>query len=205
MLGLALHLAGSDLIINDTLLEDLIQQKYPRLNLTDFEQKMGVNEIPVLKVVQQLLKLDENQNLDIKLSNCNLPILQDEICCPLPGESILAKVTRKGDLELHSLHCNKNKTIGLDKLIPVIILNDTETPFLAKLIITIHNQPGVFSKLSSIIAERQINMEEIFQERHDNHALVIVRLTISVNSNKEVEDLLTTVAENDFVLKAMRA
>jgi guanosine-3',5'-bis(diphosphate) 3'-pyrophosphohydrolase len=204
LLGLALHLSESELIADDETLQALIKRNYKRLTLADFEQKIGVNEIPVLKVVKELLNIAEDEPVQIKLSNCNLPIIQDDACCPLPHETILAKITRKGELELHRSSCTKNRAIGLDKLIPVTILNDTKMEFLSKLSITIDNLPGTFNKLSSIIAERQINMEEIFQERRENHALVVVRLTITTHSAKEIDDLLTSVAEHDFIIKAVR-
>ncbi len=204
LLGLALHMAGSEIIADDEAIQALIKRNYKRLTIADFEQKIGVNEIPVLKVVKELLGVAEDEPLPIKLTNCNLPIIQDDACCPLPDEIILAKVTRKGELELHRDSCAKNRAIGLDKLTTVTILNDNEMEFLAKVSITIDNLPGTFSKLSSIIAERQINMEEIFQERRENHALVVVRLTITTHSSKEIDDLLTSIAENDFVIKVVR-
>lgn len=206
LLNIGLHIAGSDTVVTDELLENLINTQYAeRFNLTDFEQKIGVNEIPALKIVSELLDINAGKPLKLKLSNCNLPIIQDDICCPLPDEKIYAKLTRKGELELHSYDCRKNKTIGLDKLVPAILINDTEAQFLSKLTITIDNLPGVFNKLSAIIAERQINMEEIFQERSDNHTVVVVKLTISVSTAKEVDDLLSSIAENDFVIKATRS
>jgi guanosine-3',5'-bis(diphosphate) 3'-pyrophosphohydrolase len=204
LLNLGLHMSGSDLILNEELLQNFVTTHYPRLTLSDFEQKIGVNEIPVLKVVRELLKLKPDEVLVISLSHCNLIIIQDDVCCPLADETILGKITRKGELELHNHRCPKNKTIGLDKLIPITIINDTERLFLSKLIVTVNNVPGVFSKLSAIIAERQINMEEIFQERHENNTLVNVRLTVSTKSAKEIEDLLSCIAENDFVLKVVR-
>lgn len=204
LLSQGLYMAGSDLVANDDCLQAFITEAYPRLNLADFEQKLGVNEIPALKVVRELLKLDANSPLVIKLSHCNIPVIQDDLCCPLPDEEILAKITRKGELELHRFNCLKNKAIGLDKLAHVTIINDTDTNFLSKLVITIDNLPGIFSKLSAIIAERQINMEEIFQERHENHALVSVRLTISSHSATEIDDLISSIAEHDFVIKIVR-
>ncbi len=204
LLNIGLHMAGSDIIAGEEVLQNFVKIHYPRLTLADFEQKIGVNEIPVLKAVRELLKTGPEEALTIKLSQCNLPILQDDVCCPLPDELIFGKITRKGEFELHSRRCPKNKTIGLDKLVLVNIINDTEVYFLSKLVISIDNVPGVFNKLSAIIAERQINMEEIFQERHENHALVNIRLTISTKSAREMEDLLSSIAENDFVFKIVR-
>lgn len=204
LIRLGLNIAGSDLDASDELLHEYVKKKYRRLALDDFEQKIGINEIPVLKVVRELINLPDEDSLPIKLSNCNLPIIQDELCCPLPDEIILGKINRKGELELHRNNCRKNKAIGLDKLVSITILNDTNMEFLSKVMITIDNLPGTFNKLSSIIAERQINMEEIFQERHENHNLVNVRLTITSHSSKEIDELLASVIEHDFVVKATR-
>lgn len=204
LLSHALTLVGSELIASEEVLERFVKKNYPRISLADFEQKIGVNEIPVLKVVRELIGLADDSVLNIKLSNCNLTIVQDDACCPLPDEVILAKITRKGEFELHRTSCRKNRTIGLDKLVSVTITNDTEMEFISKILITIDNLPGTFNKLASIIAERQINMEEIFQERHENHALVNVRLTITSHSAKEIDELLANVVDNDFVIKAVR-
>ncbi|MEN9946598.1 MAG: hypothetical protein RLZZ293_984, partial [Pseudomonadota bacterium] len=124
LLNLALQMAGSELIANEHLLLPFIKHYYPQLSLIDFEQKIGSNEIPALKVASDLINQSSSQPLIIKLSNCNLPIIQDEACYPLPEEIILAKITRNGELELHRANCAKNRAIGLNKLINVIIHND---------------------------------------------------------------------------------
>jgi (p)ppGpp synthase/HD superfamily hydrolase len=197
-------MVGSEIIATEDVLAKFVKANYPRLSLEDFEQKVGINEIPALKVVRELIGLPAESILNIKLSNCNLTIIQDDTCCPLPDEVILAKITRKGEVELHRSSCRKNRALGLDKLVSVTITNDTEMEFISKILITIDNLPGTFNKLASIIAERQINMEEIFQERHENHALVNVRLTITSHSAKEIDELLANVVDNDFVIKAVR-
>ena len=205
LLNLGLQCMGYNEDLDEYKITELMNNFYPKLNLEDFKQKLGVNEIPVLKVVREFLQIPREIPLVAKISNCNLPILQDEICCPLPDEHILAKITRKGELELHTEKCHKNRAIGLDKLSLITIINDTHRHFLAKLTILIKNLPGTFNKLSAIIASRQINMEEIFQERHENHDLVVVRLTITANSALQIEELLIVIAENDFVITATRA
>jgi GTP pyrophosphokinase/guanosine-3',5'-bis(diphosphate) 3'-pyrophosphohydrolase len=204
LLSNGLTMVGSEIIATEDVLAKFVKANYPRLSLEDFEQKVGINEIPALKVVRELIGLPAESILNIKLSNCNLTIIQDDTCCPLPDEVILAKITRKGEVELHRSSCRKNRALGLDKLVSVTITNDTEMEFISKILITIDNLPGTFNKLASIIAERQINMEEIFQERHENHALVNVRLTITSHSAKEIDELLANVVDNDFVIKAVR-
>ncbi|RTL00088.1 MAG: bifunctional (p)ppGpp synthetase/guanosine-3',5'-bis(diphosphate) 3'-pyrophosphohydrolase [Proteobacteria bacterium] len=204
LLNKGLQIAGYSDSFDNSSLKNAIEENYPRVEYADLMQKLGAGDIPVLRVVQTLLKLTSNQPLSLTLSNCSIPILQDEVCCPLPGETILARLTRRGKLELHRERCNKNKLIGLDNLTPVTIINDNETKFLAKVMIVIDNLPGTFSKLSIIIAERKINMEEIFQERTEDHAHVVARLTITTHALSEIDDLLNNLSEHDFVIKAVR-
>lgn len=204
LLTKGLQLVGYSSPTDNTSLKNAIAENYPRLEYDELMQKIGSGDISALRVVQTLLKLSEEQAPTIYLSNCNLPILQDEVCCPLPGETILARLTRRGKLELHRERCNKNKLIGLDNLTPVTIINNNETKFLAKVMIVIDNLPGTFSKLSIIIAERKINMEEIFQERTEDHAHVVARLTITTHDLSEIDDLLNDISEHDFVIKAVR-
>ncbi|MEN9945952.1 MAG: hypothetical protein RLZZ293_338, partial [Pseudomonadota bacterium] len=73
-----------------------------------------------------------------------------------------------------------------------------------KVSVALDNSPGTFNKLSAIIAERQINIEEIFQERQENQNIVVTCLTITTRSALEVDDLLANIAEHDFVIKAIR-
>ncbi len=205
LLQLGLQLTNTDANIDDNSFQQFITGNYGKIELEDFKQKLGTNEIPILKVVRDINQFAKDSSLIIHLSDCHCPLLQDEVCCPLPEERVLAKITRTGELEVHSEKCHKNRAIGYDKLVPIWLVNDIEQEFLAKLVIIIKNQPGTFTKLSAIMAKRQINMEEIFQERHENHSLVVVRLTITTHSAIEIEDLLLSISDNDFVVSATRA
>lgn len=202
LLSLGLRITGSTLIVNEENLTEFIALNYPRLNYDELMQKIGTVEIPVLKVVHQILNLADEDVIQIKLSHCTLPIKQDDECYPLPGEDTLARITRKGELELHFAKCTRKKIIGLENLTSVIIVNDNGTEFLSKVMVIVHNLPGTFNKLSSIIAERKINMEEIHQERSEDHKQVVVKLTISTHSVLEVEALIANLEEHDFVVKA---
>lgn len=202
LLSLGLRITGSTLIVNEENLTEFIALNYPRLNYDELMQKIGTVEIPVLKVVHQILNLADEDVIQMKLSDCTLPIKQDDECCPLPGEDTLARITRKGELELHFAKCTRKKVIGLENLTYVTIINDNGTEFLSKVMVVIHNLPGTFNKLSSIIAERKINMEEIHQERSEDHKHVVVKLTISTHSVLEVEALIANLEEHDFVVKA---
>lgn len=203
LLTLGLHISGKDMIIDQMSFDEFIAQHYPNLSFDELMQKIGTIEIPVLKVVHQVLGLQTESPININLSRCILPILQDDECCPLPGENTLARITRKGELELHFTKCSRKRTIGLDNLTSVTIVNDNGSEFLSKILVVIDNTPGTFNKLSSIIAERKINIEEIHQDRTEDHKHVITKLIITIHDINEVESLIANISEHDFVVKAV--
>lgn len=204
-LNQGLLIAGHDTMVDKESLSDFVSKNYRNMTVENFLQEVGSSEIPVLTAVHSFLDLEKNEAIRINLSRCSkTPIVQDDSCYPLPDEEIYATLNRAGELEIHRTKCHKVRTLGLDKLTKVTIINDIANELLASVIITISNLPGTFSKLSGILAERKINMEEIHQDRSTIQDQVVVRLTITTHSSNEVNNLLDHLSEYDFVISAYR-
>lgn len=204
-LNQGLLIAGYDTMIDKEFLVGYVNKNYRSMTVDDFLQQVGSSEIPVLTAVHSFLGLEKDEAIRINMSLCsNTPIVQDDSCYPLPDEEILAHLNRNGELEIHRTKCPKLRSIGLDKLTKVSIINDTGNELLANVIITINNSPGTFSKLSGVIAERKINLEEIHQDRSTTQDRVVVRLTITTHSVNEINNLLQHLLEYDFVINAYR-
>ena len=92
--GLAMT-GHSDLVNNR--LDEFISKNYPRSNHDEFLQRIGSGDLSVLNVVEQYT----GKQIEIHLSKCIIPIIQDIKCYPVPGEEILARINRRGELELH--------------------------------------------------------------------------------------------------------
>lgn len=195
--GLAMT-GHSDLVNNR--LDEFISKNYPRSNHDEFLQRIGSGDLSVLNVVEQYT----GKQIEIHLSKCIIPIIQDIKCYPVPGEEILARINRRGELELHYNKCTKLKSLGVDNFTAVTIINDIEKEFLSKIILFIDNQSGVFNKLSAILAERKINMEEIHQERSEDTDHNELHLTITTHSVLEINNLLESLRNAPFVIQAIR-
>ncbi len=201
LINYALEALGSSSIINQTQLTKVANDYYPRLTADELEHCVGVGSISPLSVAKHILDVSENLPVDIKLSNClHLSVVQDLSCYPLPNEKILAKITRNGELIMHKLNCKQNKSIGLDNLTFVHILNDTERVFLTKIYVVLKNIPGTFTRFSGIIAEKNINIVELTQEV-STEEFATVTTTLGVININQIEDLCDTLCEVDFVEK----
>ena len=203
LLKLGLSIFSKEHINDESLLNKICQTHYHKLSNIELEHEIGIGSIPVLHVIRHILNIDNKmQAMTINISKCDIPIVQDNICLALPGDDIMAHITRNGELHIHRNQCKQNRHIGLDNLTFVHIINDTEQTFLSKISLNLINRPGVFTKFTAIIGEKNINMEEISQESFIGFARVLI--TMSVHSLAQIDDLITTLSNLDYVENVMR-
>ena len=201
LVNLGLSLFKPEVIVDDELFKRLITTYYPKLTLADLQHRIGMGEIPVLEIVKKILNVDEEQALKIILSQCKLPIVQDEHCLPLPGDKILAKITRQGELLLHLTNCKVARTSGLDNLTIIHIINDTGRNFSIKIKASISNITGTFAKVTGVIGEKGINIIELAQASVSGDTAAI-SATLGVKSLDEADDLIDALLSKDFIQKA---
>jgi GTP pyrophosphokinase/guanosine-3',5'-bis(diphosphate) 3'-pyrophosphohydrolase len=200
LINLGLELFEPRASVDETILAKLVETHYPRLTVAELEHRVGIGNIPTLEVVKQILAYPKEEVQNIRLSLCQLPILQDLNCMPLPGEKILAKISRHGELVLHKPTCKQTKHLGLENLTLVHIINDTNKMFSSKIQALISNKPGTFTKFAAIIAEKDINIEELAQEIYTEE-FAFVRATLGVSSLTQIEELQAIFKITDFIEK----
>lgn len=202
LLNLGLSMVESDIAINDSILKEIIEQGKYNFPIDEFEQKLGIGDIGVLRVIKQLNNQDLNQAISIKLSNCSSKPLNNNCCYPVADEEVLARITPQGQLELHVDGCRKCNAIGYNKFTKAIIINNTEHKFWAHILVLINNSAGVLAKIAGIVAKHNINMERIMQEIGDDH--VAVDLILSLNNYHELSALTQELSELEAVNEVIR-
>jgi (p)ppGpp synthase/HD superfamily hydrolase len=206
------------------ILDKLIHKHYPKSTMADMLHNVGIGKISALEVAKYILGHTKNDILPIKLSKCHLPnfntsdttdtvdstvtvnttiapiihIIQDPECLPLPGDTILAKLTKQKDLLLHTQTCKQNKNIGLDNLTLVHIINDRSKVFFAKIQALISNDLGTFTKFAGLIAKQKINIIELTQEAQTKESASI-NATLGVYNRREIDELITILSKTNFV------
>jgi len=192
---------GNPQQISPAQLHDIAQKYHNNISSDELKHQVATTTLSALNVAKQLLNLDITQTVQIKLSDCgDVNITQDDLCLALPGENVLARVTRSGDMIIHRLDCKQNKTTKLDNLAFVHIINDTQRLFLAKIHVDLFDIPGTFTKFSGIIAAMNINIVELLQQvATKEHATVSA--TIGVYDIRQVHNLFDTLNNSDFVDK----
>lgn len=200
LIAAVVHLFDQKIKINDKILGEVVATHYPRMSLDELKHQIGVGNISALNLAKQILAYPTDKILDIRLSNCPLNIIQDDLCFALPGEPILARVTRHNELLVHRTNCKQINKQGLDNWTFVHIINDIDKNFATMVEALVLNQPGTFNKATKLIAKQNINIIELTQATYtDEFALVSAKL--GVKNLKQVEDLVLKLTKQDFIGK----
>jgi GTP diphosphokinase / guanosine-3',5'-bis(diphosphate) 3'-diphosphatase len=199
LINSALALMNSQMTVNEQALEKLIPNYYPRLSVGELERLIGNSSIPTLEVTKQLLNVPKHEAINIYLSKCSLPVIQDPNCLAIPGDNLLVRMTRHGELLLHSQNCKQLRSgVGLENFTLAHIINDTGQIFWVKLGALLVNEPGTFSKFATLISEQNINILELNQE-NQNDEEAFINATLGVTNLTKVEELLDILRATAFI------
>ncbi len=106
----------------------------------------------------------------IRLASC---------CDPLPGDPIIGYISRGRGVTVHTLDCPNVKNMEPERLIDVNWDNEEEQAFTAKVHITGKNEKGFLAKITSLLADEGINLQEgHFQTTVDGRVSFDVQLEV---------------------------
>ena len=202
LLNIGLSIFEPEKKIDDNILQKLIEEYYPRLNIEELKHLVGTGQLPVLELIKKTLGFNPSVTLEINLSQCKMPVIQDDHCLALPGEKILASITRQGQLLLHNINCKVARSNGLENLTFILIINDTGRRFASQIQVLISNEPGTFATLSGAMGQKGINIIELTQASYTDE-VASISAKIGVKSLMEVQDLIKLFHEKDFIHKAI--
>ncbi|MGB9749716.1 MAG: RelA/SpoT family protein [Caldisericia bacterium] len=130
-------------------------------------------------VKEELEKKDKGVILERKIKTSNkfgvtIPEIKGDVlitlakcCTPIPGDEIIGYITKGRGVVVHRRDCKNLLSIlgnvdnSLDKLVKVEWLSDVKILYPVKINIHIKDEPGVLSKIVSIIAKYNYNIESV--------------------------------------------
>ena len=189
--------------ITDDVLDEITKKYYPKLSSEEIKHKIGTGNLSILNLVKKICNHQLDEPLVINLSKCNnIKVFQDDLCLPLPGDKVLAKITLQGELLIHRTSCKLTNQLGLDNLTSALIINDIDYVFASKIQFFILNQRGAIARLSAVIADRNINIIEL-SHSVTTKDLGVIDITMGVRERSEVENLVEALLAKEYIKKAI--
>ena len=146
------------------------------------------------------IKLDGVDNCLFRLSNC---------CHPIPNDDIIGFITRGGGVSVHRISC-KNVPSNIEsckepgRWIKVSWSDSFSGPFLVSLEIISENKNNILSELTLQLYHLKIKVNSI-NSRDINNNKIITMLTISINSQEQLNAVISTISQVSGIISIKRA
>jgi GTP pyrophosphokinase len=208
--------------MKDVNLESL-SQKFPYKNLDELYLALGIGDIGIGKVVNQLnINGQAQDDLDLEdyISEDSIPITfgEDEIsvlglsgllttmakCCkPAPGDDIVGYITRGRGATIHRQDCpNILRVTDRERLVRVT-WGEHKNTYPVAVELKAFDRDGLMRDVSTLIAEEGINMRSVnVSVNGKNRALF--NLTLEVKDVGELSRVLTKLENLPNILEARR-
>jgi len=185
------------------------------LNLTNEEElylALGQAQITPSGVLSALKK-PEQETLTISpprakgetVSTDGLIMRMAKCCHPLPGDEIVGYVTQGKGITIHRSNCPNVKNFAPQRLLEVNWPQGSKKElYISRLSVLVLNQPGVLKDITALIAEENINIQEI-KAFPLSSAFAKIIILLEARNSQEVSYLINKLASLKVVQEITRA
>ncbi len=189
-----LHLGFSK---EDDLFENIGLKKInPQSILTFLEPQKDIKkkESEIQPKSEFVITIDGTSNFDIKLAKC---------CSPVAGDEIIGYISKSGIIMIHRIDCENIVKLGYDSE-RLIKAQWQESRKKVKTILTIYAKDtiGLISKISSAIANLNINITDFKMKKHLENDIFL--LEIEVSSITEINECINALSKEPSIIKVER-
>ena len=122
-----------------------------------------------------------------RLANC---------CCPLPGDEIVGFISRGKGAIVHRADCQnigRYRDRDRERLVNVSWVSMGQQRYLAPMIITAQDRPGLIRDIATVVSEAGINMTSVNSHTGGGKETVLISATLEIESLDQVQRLFARI------------
>ncbi len=138
------------------------------------------------------------EGLLTRLANC---------CCPLPPDPIVGFISRGKGVIVHRADCQNLKRLrdrDHERLINVTWTSMSQTHYMASVVITAHDRPGLIRDIATVISEAGVNLISINTQVNVQRASVVINAVLEVENPDQLQRLFTRIERVKDVVRVAR-
>ncbi|MCH8028433.1 MAG: bifunctional (p)ppGpp synthetase/guanosine-3',5'-bis(diphosphate) 3'-pyrophosphohydrolase [Candidatus Dadabacteria bacterium] len=176
---------------------ELIRSVLPK----EEQEKEPEKESRIKRIVKSLVSETQGgvivkgyDNILVRLGNC---------CSPLPGEPIEGYITRGRGITIHRHNCPEILNVDPQRKIEIEWDATAKTKWIARIVVTCSDRPGMLSSISNSIATSEVNisMAEIHTTADD---MALGTFDVTVSDLKQLEGIMSSIRRVKGVLLVER-
>ncbi len=129
-------------------------------------------------------------------------------CCkPIPGDNIVGYITQGRGVSIHRNDCHNVNDLTEDhhnRLITVNWDNKHIKSFYVDIQIRADGEPQALKEITTLLANEKINIINMNSSAYKNNALLFITMTIEINSQDQLSQLLTDLKKLPHITDATR-
>lgn len=173
--------------------KQVIGRLEPRLGLGE-EKHPGI----MTKMVDRLKRRKAGHGITVK--GVRDMLIRFANCChPLPGEAIIGFISRGRGITIHNRECHHIQQADPERLVEVSWEPTKDDIYLAKLKVTSIDKKGILADISSIIAQRDINIIQA-EVKITVDQKGISLFTVEVENYKQLKEIMGAIKKVKNVL-----
>jgi guanosine-3',5'-bis(diphosphate) 3'-pyrophosphohydrolase len=133
-----------------------------------------------------------------RLANC---------CCPLPGDAIVGFISRGRGAIVHRADCPniaRYRERESERLITVSWAGMEQSHYLAPIVLTARDRPGLMRDIAGAVAEAGVNMTSVSTHASGTRELMVVQATLEVEGMEQLQRILARLERVRDVLQVTR-
>ena len=171
----------------------------------DLKESRDTEELPIIlpatnakPMTAARLQVAGVSGLLTRLANC---------CCPLPDDEIVGFVSRGKGVIVHRADCQniaRHRVQDRERIIAVNWVGMSQTQYLAPVVITARDRPGLIRDVASVVTDVGINLLSINSHAHKNGEQVLVTATLEISGLEQMQRLFTRLEKVKDVIQVER-
>jgi len=177
---------------------DIIREK-----LTNEKEvlEQPVDIIQSTKLKQSEPKNNNNFGVEIDGDSSNIMFSMAKCCSPIYGDDIIGVISRMKGISVHRKDCSNIKGLK-DKKIEVHWQQAIDVKYSTQIVIIGYDRVGWFKDVLNLIAEKKINVTEASASHKGT--VTSAKITIEINDNDQLEEILAQVRQLKDIYEAYR-
>ena len=157
----------------------------------------GANKTKKQTKFLDVITIKGSEGMAIKLAIC---------CRPIPGDPILGFINKDKGLIIHTHDCRGIRKDELDheKWLDVEWEPNPDTYFNVNLNLLVINERGILAKITSVIADSEANIHNIFVDEGDGSNFSNLRLIVQVRNRIHLAELIRNLRKISKINKIYR-
>ncbi len=137
-------------------------------------------------------------NLKTQMAGC---------CSPIPGEAIIGFITRGRGITIHQHDCSNMQNLPENDLKRVIDVEwglKSDATYQVNIEVTAYNRPEILHDVTKVLKDARQEVSKAVLDTDEDESIVIVGLTLEVNSLSKLTRVLSQVGQVPNVLEVRR-